>query len=86
MGPGVDPHPNAAGESDVERPPEAYLAQLAEPDGYVRGQANRLPLDRRVLVTAHDAFIYFGKACGFELRALFVESTVPVRNIEALNR
>ena len=105
----VDPTHAAAYRASAE----TYLAQLAELDAYVREQAQRLPLDQRVLVTAHDAFSYFGKAYGFEVRglqgistaseagasdvrdlatfiaerqvhALFVESSVPVRNIEAL--
>lgn len=92
---------------------EAYLAQLQELDGYVREQAETLPADQRILVTAHDAFGYFGKAYGFEVRglqgistaaeagtldvrnlarfiadnqipAIFIESSVPVRNVEAL--
>lgn len=92
---------------------EAYLAQLAELDAYVRTQVERVPAAQRILVTAHDAFGYFGKAYGFEVRglqgistaseagtsdvrdlatfiaeqrvpAIFIESSVPVRNIEAL--
>ena len=92
---------------------EAYLKELDELHAYVKTQAERLPADQRVLITAHDAFHYFGRAYGFEvrglqgistaseagtadvreladfivarqIRALFVESSVPVRNIEAL--
>jgi manganese/zinc/iron transport system substrate-binding protein len=82
-------------------------------DAYVRSQAERIPADRRVLITAHDAFGYFGAAYGFEVRglqgvstateagaldvqelsqfiadrqipAIFVESSVPRRNVEAV--
>lgn len=89
------------------------LAELDELQRYVLAQAARLPEDQRVLVTAHDAFNYFGRAYGFEVRglqgistateagigdvqdladfiaerrigAIFVESSVPVRNVEAL--
>ena len=49
---------------------EAYLADLAELDAYVAEQAARVPEDKRVLVTAHDAFNYFGQAYGFEVRGL----------------
>lgn len=47
-----------------------YLAELEQLDAYVRGQAKRVPRARRVLVTAHDAFNYFGRAYGFEVRGL----------------
>ncbi|HWL32655.1 MAG TPA: zinc ABC transporter substrate-binding protein [Gaiellaceae bacterium] len=49
---------------------EAYLAELDGLDDYVRRQALRVPEDRRVIITAHDAFNYFGKAYGFEVRGL----------------
>jgi manganese/zinc/iron transport system substrate-binding protein len=49
---------------------EAYRRELEALDAYVRGQAARLPPERRVLVTAHDAFGYFGRAYGFQVRGL----------------
>jgi manganese/zinc/iron transport system substrate-binding protein len=49
---------------------DAYLDELAELDEYVRGQAARVPDERRVVITAHDAFNYFGRAYGFEVRGL----------------
>lgn len=90
-----------------------YRTQLAELDRYVREQAARVPAERRVLITAHDAFNYFGRAYGFQVRglqgistaaeagtadvqalaefiatrripALFVESSIPRRTIEAV--
>jgi manganese/zinc/iron transport system substrate-binding protein len=49
---------------------DAYRAQLTELDAYVRRQAESVPASRRVLVTAHDAFGYFGRAYGFEVKGL----------------
>lgn len=49
---------------------DAYRGQLEELDAYVHQQIARLPVERRVLVTAHDAFGYFGDAYGFEVRGL----------------
>lgn len=92
---------------------ERYLEQLAELDRYVRREAEKVPPRRRLLCTAHDAFNYFGRAYGFQVRglqgistvaeagaadlqslarliaengipAVFVESSVPPRYIEAL--
>ena len=48
----------------------AYLAELQELDDYVHAQALRVPEGRRVIITAHDAFNYFGDAYGFEVRGL----------------
>ena len=91
----------------------AYAVQLDELDAYVRAQAARLPAENRILITAHDAFGYFGAQYGFEVRglqgistateagtgdvqklaefiterripAIFVESSVPRRTVEAL--
>jgi manganese/zinc/iron transport system substrate-binding protein len=48
----------------------SYLAELDELHAYVRAQAERVPAEQRVLVTAHDAFNYFGRAYDFEVRGL----------------
>lgn len=49
---------------------ERYLAALDTLDAYVRAQAARLPRERRVLITSHDAFGYFGRAYDFEVKGL----------------
>jgi len=48
----------------------AYLKQLEELDAYIRAQAATVPESARVLITAHDAFGYFGQAYGFEVKGL----------------
>lgn len=48
---------------------------------------NNIPKSKRVLITSHDAFHYFGKAYGIEVKALQGVSTVTepgVRNISNL--
>ena len=102
------------GSADLYRAnAQEYLAELEQLDQYVKEQASRLPEDKRVLITAHDAFNYFGQAYGFDVRglqgistaaeagtedvqaladfivdrhipAIFIESSVPVRTIEAV--
>jgi manganese/zinc/iron transport system substrate-binding protein len=47
-----------------------YLDELAELDAWVRSRAATVPPARRVLITAHDAFGYFGRAYGFEVMGL----------------
>ena len=49
---------------------EEYLAELAALDDEVRARAQEVPAERRVVITAHDAFNYFGRAYGFEVRGL----------------
>ncbi len=92
---------------------ENYKIQLDELTNYVKKRIDEIPPKSRVLVTAHDAFNYFGEQFGLEVRAIqgvstdsetgtknisdlanfiaernikavFVESSVPKKSIEAL--
>ena len=92
---------------------ENYKIQLDELTNYVKKRIEEIPPKSRVLVTAHDAFNYFGEQFGLEVRAIqgvstdsetgtknisdlanfiaernikavFVESSVPKKSIEAL--
>jgi manganese/zinc/iron transport system substrate-binding protein len=55
---------------------EDYREELARLDEDVRALVASVPRERRVLVTAHDAFGYFGRAYGFEVHGLQGISTV----------
>ena len=48
----------------------AYQARLDALDAWVRERVAEVPPDQRVIVTAHDAFNYFGAAYGFDVRGL----------------
>lgn len=92
---------------------EAYLVELGELRTYIEERIEEVPEQSRYLVTAHDAFQYFGEEFDFEvvglqglntqteagtgdisqladfladneINAVFVESSVSPRNIEAL--
>lgn len=92
---------------------DALITELATLHNWVAAQVATVPEERRVLVTAHDAFSYFGRAYGVEVRgllgistaaeagtadvqelavfiaerglpAVFIESSVPPRYVEAL--
>lgn len=105
----VDP----AGRETYDTRAAAYRAELERLADYARRVLATVPERSRVLVTAHDAFNYFGRRFGFEvagiqgisteseagvrdiqrlveliverrIKAVFVESTVSRRNIEAL--
>jgi manganese/zinc/iron transport system substrate-binding protein len=54
---------------------DAYLAQLDELNRYVTDRIQLIPERSRVLVTAHDAFGYFGDQYGMEVRGLQGTST-----------
>jgi manganese/zinc/iron transport system substrate-binding protein len=65
----------------------SYLAQLEALDGYARERLATVPDDRRVLISAHDAFGYFGRAHDFEvigIQGLSTESEAGLRQIDRL--
>ncbi|MCR9076028.1 MAG: zinc ABC transporter substrate-binding protein [bacterium] len=64
-----------------------YREQLAELDAYAERVLASVPEKQRVLVTAHDAFNYFGRRFGYEvvgIQGLSTESEAGVRDIENL--
>lgn len=102
-----------ARKAEYEQRATKYLAQLKELHQYAKTQLATVPKAQRVLVTAHDAFGYFGRAYAVEveglqgistaseysvkdvqrlvkmlserrIKAVFVESSVPRRSVEAV--
>jgi manganese/zinc/iron transport system substrate-binding protein len=101
------------GASEFEQRGEEYKRQIDELDSFVGEEISSIPGEQRVLVTAHDAFNYFGRRYGMEVRglqgisteaeagsrdvqeladflaeneikAIFIESSVPPQTIEAV--
>jgi len=99
--------------ADYRANADRYAAELAALDAWVEERIASLPPERRVLITAHDAFGYFGRRYGMqvvgiqgistlaeaglqdiervvdlvvdsEVPAIFVESSVPRRTVEAV--
>jgi manganese/zinc/iron transport system substrate-binding protein len=99
--------------ADYRANAEQYRESLAELHAYGHSAIGSIPADRRVLVTSHDAFNYFGRAYGLDVQgiqglsteseaglqrinelvemlaarripAVFVESSVPRKNMDAL--
>jgi zinc/manganese transport system substrate-binding protein len=64
---------DAAGTADYAAWTELYQAELRVVDAWVKKQIATLPVERRVLVTSHDAMAYFARAYGLEV--------VPVEGI-----
>lgn len=104
---------DAAHATDYDANAAALLAQMDELHAYAKEHIAGIPEESRVLVTAHDAFGYFGHAYGIEvlglqgistaseyglqdvdklvdtivarkIRAVFVESSISPKSIEAL--
>jgi manganese/zinc/iron transport system substrate-binding protein len=64
-----------------------YRSRLAELHAYAQTHLATVPADRRVLVTAHDAFRYFGRAYGVEVRGIqgiSTDSEASVREVTEL--
>ena len=64
----------------------AYIAELNQLDIYARERIASIPAERRVLVTAHDAFGYFGRRYGIEVLGLQGISTDAEAGIEDVRR
>ena len=74
-----------AGEQDYRRRAGELLKEMEALDGYVRERIGSIPKERRVLITSHDAYNYFGKAYGIEVRGLQGISTESEAGITAIN-
>lgn len=64
----------------------AYQQQLADLHTWVLEQAQQVPAGQRVLITAHDAFGYFGQAYGFEVAGLQGVSTASEFGLADIQR
>ncbi|WP_155592393.1 metal ABC transporter solute-binding protein, Zn/Mn family [Lysinibacillus cavernae] len=57
-------------KEDFQNNEAAYLKKLDDLQSYAKKRVNEIPQTQRILVTAHDAFNYFGRSQGFEVRGL----------------
>ena len=78
----IDPSEAAA----YRRRGAAAAAELVALDGRVRDRLAAIPAERRVLVTAHDAFRYFGRAYGVEVVGVQGTSTESEAGLHDVNR
>lgn len=81
----ADAMPDHAEEFEARA--EAYLDEIAALDGYAAGAIATIPQDQRILVTAHDAFSYFGRAYGVEvmgIQGISTESEAGLQRIKSL--
>jgi manganese/zinc/iron transport system substrate-binding protein len=62
-----------------------YRSRLADLNEYAQTQIASIPPDQRVLVTAHDAFRYFGRAYGIDVRGIQGISTDSEAGVRQVN-
>ncbi|MCY4292333.1 MAG: zinc ABC transporter substrate-binding protein, partial [Roseovarius sp.] len=64
-----------------------YIGEIDRLGSYVRSILDTVPKTRRVLLTAHDAFGYFGRAYGFDvvgIQGISTESEVGLNRMRML--
>ena len=64
---------------------ESYQKELEGLDEYVRGVIDSIPREQRLLVTAHDAFGYFDRAYGLEVKSVQGISTDSEAGVADIN-
>ncbi len=65
---------------------EAYDKDLVDLDKYIKEEVAKIPSDKRILVTSHDAFKYYGKAYGIRLEAIQGISTEAEAQLSDMTR
>jgi ABC-type Zn uptake system ZnuABC Zn-binding protein ZnuA len=53
---------------------DAYVAELKALDAWILGQVDQIPVERRLLITDHEAFGYFAERYGFTIIGTIIES------------
>ncbi|AIU31763.1 MULTISPECIES: metal ABC transporter solute-binding protein, Zn/Mn family [Corynebacterium] len=62
-----------------------YNKKIDETQAYVQEKINTIPVDQRTLVSGHDAFRYFGKQFGLEIKATDFVTSDAQRSASELN-
>ncbi len=65
---------------------ERYVAQLVKLNDYAKQTLSSIPKERRVLITAHDAFNYFGRAYDIDVRGIQGISTESEAGVADINK
>jgi manganese/zinc/iron transport system substrate-binding protein len=74
-----------AGKEMYTKNAEDYAELLAELHAYAKDTIATIPANNRVMVTAHDAFGYFGAAYGLEVLAIQGISTDSEASLQDIN-
>ncbi len=82
---GIDPQ----GADGYRERAARYLAELEDLDGRIRAAIERIPPERRYLITSHDAFYYYGLAYGLKVDGVLgisTEASVRALRVDELVR
>lgn len=71
--------------ADYRQNAATYVTELKALDEECRQRLAEIPPDRRILVTAHDAFGYFGRAYGIEVHGMQGISTADEADLGTVN-
>ena len=63
-----------AGKDIYSRNADAYIVKLQSLDQWVKSQVSQLPVQKRLLITNHDALGYFAKAYNFKIIGAIIPS------------
>lgn len=74
-----------AHQTEYDERAAAYRKELTELDAESREKLATIPKPQRVLVTAHDAFHYFGRAYDVEVKAIQGVSTESEAGVKEIN-
>ena len=78
-----------AGQEIYQKNAAGYLAKLAAVETEVKEGIDKIPAERRKIITSHDAFGYFGATYGFEFIApqgVSTETEVSARDVAKIIR
>jgi len=67
---------------------DTFIEKLKSLHNHIKSQVNKVSAEQRILITAHDAFGYFGCAYGFEvvgLQGLSTDSDISTKDIQHLS-
>lgn len=71
--------------ADYQKRADAYQAELTKLHEYAQVQIKTIPQSQRVMVTAHDAFRYFGRAYDIDVKAIQGISTESEAGVKKIN-
>ncbi len=74
---------------DIELRYQAYKSSLEQLDEYIKLKIQSIPPEKRILITSHDAFQYYGQRYGIRLEAVLgitTDADVQTGDILRLNK
>jgi manganese/zinc/iron transport system substrate-binding protein len=77
---------DAANAAYYQQNAERYVVQLAKLNDYAKQALASIPKERRALITAHDAFNYFGRAYDIDVRGIQGISTESEAGVADINK